>query len=65
MVLDVDRDASWYAADEDGLPAPTFIAINRQNGHGHLAYGIATPVRPEHWNGRRALPTIWQTLSAP
>ena len=51
--FDVDRDASWYAADEAGLPAPTFTAINRQNGHGHLGYGIDTPVRLEDWNGRR------------
>ena len=35
------------------LPAPTFTAINRQNGHGHLGYGIDTPVRLEDWNGRR------------
>ena len=55
MVFDVDRDASWYAADEAGLPAPTWIAINRRNGHGHLAYRIDTPVRLEDWNGRRLI----------
>ena len=53
MVFDVDRNASWEAADEAGLPAPTWTAINRQNGHGHLGYGIDTPVRLEDWNGRR------------
>ena len=53
MVFDVDRDASWYAAAEANLPAPTFTAINRQNGHGHLGYGIDTAVRLEDWNGRR------------
>ena len=37
-----------------GLPAPTITTINRRNGHGHLLYGIDTPVRLEHWNGRRA-----------
>lgn len=53
MVFDVDRDGSWCAADEAGLPGPTWAAINRANGHGHLAYGIDTPVRLERWNGRR------------
>ena len=53
LVFDVDRDASWDAAEVAGLPTPTFIAINRQNGHGHLAYGLDTPVRLEYWNGRR------------
>ena len=53
IVLDVDRDGSWCAADEAELPAPTWTAINRENGHGHLAYGIRIPVRMEEWNGRR------------
>ena len=53
MVFDVDRDGSWCAADEAGLPAPTWTAINRRNGHGHLAYGIDAPVRLERWGGRR------------
>jgi len=44
MVYDVDRDASWAAADEAGLPEPTWLAVNRQNGYGHLAYGLAVPV---------------------
>ena len=53
MVFDVDRDGSWGAAEDAGLPAPTWLAVNRRNGHGHLAYAIDTPVRLECWNGRR------------
>ena len=53
IVLDVDRDGSWCAADEVELPAPTWTAVNRENGHGHLAYGIRIPVRMKEWNGRR------------
>ena len=53
MVFDVDRDAAWCAADEAGLPAPTITTINRRNGHGHLLYGIDTPVSMERFNGRR------------
>ena len=36
------------------VPAPTITVVNRQNGHGHLLYGIDTPVRMETWGGRRA-----------
>ena len=54
MVFDYDQDCAWCAADEAGLPAPTITVINRQNGHGHLLYGIDTPVRMESWGGRRA-----------
>ncbi len=53
MAFDYDHDCSWRAADEAGLPAPTIAVINRQNGHGHLLYGIDTPVRMESWGGRR------------
>ena len=44
LVFDYDRSDAWCAADEAGLPAPTLIVINRANGHGHLAYGLAVPV---------------------
>ena len=54
LVFDYDRNYSWYAADEAGLPSPTITVVNRDNGHGHLLYGIDTPVRMEHWGGRRA-----------
>ena len=54
LVFDYDRDSAWCAADEAGLPKPTITVINRRNGHGHLLYGIDTPVRMENWGGRRA-----------
>ena len=45
LLYDIDRDGSWAAADDAQLPAPSFTCINRHNGHGHLGYGIAVPVR--------------------
>ena len=42
--FDYDRKDAWCAADEVGLPAPTLAVINPENGHGHLAYGLAVPV---------------------
>ena len=44
IVLDVDRDGAWCAAAEAGLPAPTCMVINPENGRGHLIYGLAVPV---------------------
>ena len=54
LLFDVDRDCAWSAADEAGLPAPTITAINRQNGHGHLLYGLQVPLRMDTWGGRKA-----------
>ena len=44
LTFDVDRDGAWCAHEEAGLPAPTWAAINRSNGHGHLVYSLAAPV---------------------
>ena len=44
LIFDYDRDGTWCAADEAELPAPTLTVINPDNGHGHLAYGLAAPV---------------------
>ena len=54
LLFDVDRDASWAAADEAGLPAPSITAINRQNGHGHLLYGLQVPLKMDTFGGRKA-----------
>lgn len=43
MIFDCDyrgaADAWQYC-----LPAPTWVTINKKNGHAHLAYGLETPV---------------------
>ena len=44
LTFDIDRDGAWCAADEAKLPAPTWVAINRQNGHGHAVYSLDAPV---------------------
>ena len=57
LIFDYDRDGAWCAADEAELPAPMLTVINPENGHGHLAYGLAVPVllgprnkhRPKHY----------------
>ena len=44
IVFDIDRpgaENSWRAA---GMLEPTWIAVNEQNGHAHVAYGLRVPV---------------------
>lgn len=52
LVFDVDRDGSWAAPDECGLPAPTFTLVNKKNGHAHLLYGLKVPFRTTVGRGR-------------
>ena len=44
MVFDVDREGAALAWEDANLPAPAWAAVNRLNGHAHLAYGLSAPV---------------------
>ena len=44
LTFDIDRDGAWCAHEAAGLPAPTWAAVNRQNGHGHLVSSLKAPV---------------------
>lgn len=44
MVYDVDRETAaidWY---DRQVPPPNIVAMNRENGHAHLFYGLEVPV---------------------
>lgn len=43
-IFDIDRPGAVGAWEEANLPEPSWIAINKANGHAHCAYGLATPV---------------------
>ena len=45
MPFDVDRSGAFFAARDADLPAPNFIAANRESGHAHVAYLLAGPVQ--------------------
>lgn len=45
LVFDIDRPGAAHAWEDAGLPMPTWTAINPANGHAHLAWGLAVPVR--------------------
>lgn len=44
LVFDVDREGAAFSWEHSNLPAPSWAAINPENGHAHLAYAIQTPV---------------------
>jgi hypothetical protein len=44
IVHDVDRPDAYFADRDALLPPPNVIAINPENGHGHIAYLLASPV---------------------
>lgn len=50
LVFDVDHPdvERWY---DIGLPAPNYVAINRENGHHHLAYAIVPVCTSENARG--------------
>jgi hypothetical protein len=43
-IYDVDREGAAFAWEEANLPPPSWAAINRENGHAHLVWGLAAPV---------------------
>lgn len=53
MLFDVDREGAAIAWEDAHLPAPAWAAVNRLNGHAHLAYGLSAPVLVAE-SGRRA-----------
>jgi len=55
LIFDVDRDGAALAWDDADILAPTFITINRENGHAHLVYELLTPV----WKNAGLKPIQW------
>lgn len=44
MIFDLDRPNSALAWADAHLPAPAWVAVNPENGHCHIAYGLIAPV---------------------
>jgi hypothetical protein len=55
LVFDVDTSEAHTRAEDRGCPPPTFIALNRNNGHGHLAYMLEAPVSAFSSSSRKAM----------
>lgn len=43
-IYDVDRPGAGLAWEDAYLPPPAWSAINRENGHAHLVWGLTAPV---------------------
>ena len=44
MLHDIDHPSAYFAHRDANIPQPNVIAINRENGHGHSAVLLASPV---------------------
>ena len=44
MPHDIDQPGAYFAHDDANVPEPNVIMINRDNGHAHSAYLMASPV---------------------
>lgn len=43
-IFDVDREGGALAWEYAGLPPPAWAAVNRENGHAHIAWALTAPV---------------------
>lgn len=55
MVYDIDSADAYHRAEDRGCPPPTFIALNRENGHAHIAYLLESPVTVYDASSRKAM----------
>ncbi len=55
LVFDVDAVDACSRAEDRDCPPPTFISLNRENGHGHLAYRLEAPISDFSSSSRRAI----------
>lgn len=55
MIFDIDGEDSYTRAEDRGCPPPNFIALNRDNGHGHAGYLLETAVTAFEASSSRAI----------
>lgn len=53
-IYDVDRPGAALAWDDAGLPPPAWAAVNRENAHAHLVWGLSAPVLVDGLGARDA-----------
>jgi hypothetical protein len=55
MIFDVDSSTASTDWIDVGAPIPNILALNRDNGHAHLFYGLETPVHKNPDSSDKAL----------
>jgi len=53
-IYDIDRERGAIAWEEADLPPPSWAAVNRENGHAHLVWGLSAPVLVDSPDMRQA-----------
>lgn len=53
-IHDCDYEGAGIAWELAELPPPSWVAINRENAHAHLVYGLSAPVLVDHLSARDA-----------
>jgi hypothetical protein len=53
-IFDVDRPGGALAWEDANLPPPAWAAVNRQNAHAHLVWGLSAPVLVDSPDMRQA-----------
>lgn len=53
-IFDVDRSGGGLAWEDANLPPPAWSAVNRENGHAHLVWGLKAPVLVDGLGARDA-----------
>lgn len=53
-IYDVDRPCAALAWEDANLPPPSWAAVNRENGHAHLVWGLTAPVLVDSSDMRQA-----------
>lgn len=53
-IFDVDRQGGGLAWEDANLPPPAWSAVNRENGHAHLVWGLKAPVLVDGLGARDA-----------
>ncbi len=53
-IFDIDRPGAAVAWEDAGLPPPSWAAVNRENGHAHLVWGLSAPVLVDSPDMRQA-----------
>lgn len=54
LLFDLDYNGAALAWEDKNLPMPAWAAVNRENGHAHLAYALSAPVLTADYNGRQS-----------
>ena len=53
-LFDIDRPYAAAAWEDAHLPPPAWTAVNKENGHAHMAWGLSAPVLLEAEDARQA-----------